>query len=285
MAAGDLITTDYQYEYNGVLFGSGTLAEAVEVDGLDRPALRVSDVVRPRDHGEIAGVDWLGGRDVGFVLDVGDGTATNLKAMLDSLANAGSSIGQTEVPLVFQLPGYGKRRVNARFRRRSFNVNMDYFFGLAQGVALEFHATDPRIYDNTLSTAALTLPSVSGGLGWPVSWPLGWGSAVGGLVNVTNAGTFATRPVITFIGPLTAPSVQNVTAGQTWACTFDLQSGDQLIVDFAARTVLLNGTASRYSYVTSSSVWWELAPGTSQLQLGATAGNGSASVAFRSAWL
>jgi hypothetical protein len=33
-------------------------------------------------------------------------------------------------------------------------------------------------------------------------------------------------------------------------------------VDFDAKTVVLNGTASRYSTLTTDSTWWEIAPGT-----------------------
>lgn len=286
MAIGDLITQDLQFEYSGLLFGGCcTGINFVDAQGFDLGAIRSGDVARPRDHGMIAGTDFLSGRTIDITLGVAGASDPDLDAKMASLSMLSANMGKTEIPLVFQLPGQGKRRVNARLRRRSFPVDIGYNKANIVQVLMRFEATDPRIYDNALSTLNISLPTSSGGLGWPVSWPLAWGSSTSGLNNAVNAGTFATRPIVTFVGPLTSPSLQNVTTGQTWISTFDLQSGDTLVVDFDQRTVLLNGTASRYSYLTSSSVWWELPPGTSQLLLGAAAGNGSATVSWRSAWL
>lgn len=284
MAIGDLVTLPYQFERSGILFGAFTGMEHMSTAGLGMPDVRRSDVVRPRDHGMIPGTNFLPGRTVDINLQVIGTSAADLDAKLAQVASAGADVGLTEAPLVFLLPGESKRRINCRMTKRAVLVDGDYTFGKAL-VYLEFFATDPRLYDNVLTSQALTLPSSSGGLAWPLGWPLGWGTVVSGLVNVTNSGTFPTRPVVTFIGPLTSPSIQNVTTGLTWASNFDLQSGDQLVVDFDARTVLLNGTASRYSTVLATSTWWELLAGVNQLRLGASAGTGTATVVFRSAWI
>lgn len=285
MAIGDLVTGNWQFEYAGQHWGDTTNMDIVTIGGLGSPDMRSGDVPRPRDQGELPGVDFLSGRTIDIDVEVAGSSAADLEAKLNTLAMLQTTVGGVEQPLVYQLPGQIKRRVGARLRRRLVPVDITYEVGRIIPVTLEFHSTDPRLYDNTLQTASLVAPTVSGGLGWPVAWPLGWGTSTSGLSSLVNAGTFPTRPVVTFIGPLTSPSIQNITTGQTWACTFDLQSGDQLIVDFDQRTVLLNGTASRYSFVTSSSVWWEIAPGTTQARIGATAGSGTANVSFRSAWI
>ncbi len=284
MPAGDLITTDYQFEYAGVLFVDGAQRDLVEAVGFGLPEMRTSDTDRPRDHGMLEGADFLGQRTIEIELEILGTSAADLDAQLTALATMNAKIDATEQPLVWQFPSEGKRRSFARLRKRPVTVDRDYVFNVAH-VRMQFVATDPRIYDNTQSSSPLTLPVASGGLGWPLGWPLGWGSSSGGFANVTNAGTFPTRPVVTFVGPLTSPNLQNVTTGLTWECMFDLQTGDTLVVDFDARTVLLNGTASRYSFVTAESQWWELVPGVNQLKLGASAGTGSATVAFRSAWI
>lgn len=286
MAVGDLVTGNWQMEFAGQHWGDGTGIDFVKLDGLGAPDYRSNDVVRPRDHGMIAGTDFLGGRTVAMDLELGATSAATLETSLNALQQLGTTVSQTEQWLVFQLPGQVKRFVKARLRARAVPIDIAYEVGRIVPIALQFYATDPRIYALTpISSSTFQLPTSSGGLGWPLgAWPIGWGSATSGQQVIVNAGTFATRPVVTFTGPLTSPNVQNVTSGQTWACTFDLQAGDTLVVDFDARTVLLNGTASRYSFVTSTSVWWELAPGNSTMQIGASAGSGTASLVAYSAW-
>lgn len=278
------------FEFDGVVFGgecTGLGLDLIQADGFDMPELRTGDVVRPRDHGMLAGDDFLSGRTINMDLAVVGSTAAVLDTKLATLATMGYPLGadEVELPLVFQLPGQSKRRVNARLRRRSYPIDISILAGHMSKVTLQFFATDPRIYDNTLTTLSISLPVTSGGLGWPVGWPLGWSSSTSGGATFNNIGTFETRPIVTFTGPLTSPNIQNVTTGQQWSSIFDLQSGDQLVVDFAQRTVLLNGTASRYSYVTAASSWWTLIPGNNVLMIGAAAGSGSATVTARSAWM
>lgn len=287
MAVGDLVTTDLQFEFSGVQFGgccTGLDLDFLSGSGFDMPELRTSDVVRPRDHGMLAGADYFGGRTITIEVIVAAASKATLETKLLALSRMPMG-GQTESQLVFQLPGQGKRYVNARLRRRGYPVEFGYANGRAVMIALQFFATDPRIYDLTGSTFSINLPVASGGLGWAVSWPVAWSTSTSGTVTYTNSGNFESRPVVTFTGPLTSPSIQNVTTGLTWACNFDLQTGDTLVVDFMARTVLLNGTASRYSYVLPTSSWWVLVPGANQLRITASSGSGNASVAAHSAWM
>jgi Phage tail protein len=287
MAIGDLVVEDLQFEYNGLLFGDCCVTgmDFIDAAGFDLVTVRTGDVNRPRDHGMIAGTDFLAGRTVDITLAVHGSTIADFDTKLDSLSLLSNGMGMTENPLVFQIPGQTKRRINARLRKRNFPVDFGYVKGKAVTMILRFEATDPRIYDNTATTLGISLPVSSGGLGWPVGWPLGWSSSTSGSATFFNAGTFETRPVVTFIGPLTSPNIQNLTTGLQWSSIFDLQSGDQLVVDFLQRTVLLNGTASRYSYVTAASNWWTLIPGNNVLTIGAAAGSGSATVTARSAWM
>lgn len=290
MAVGDLVTADTMFEFDGVLFGgecTGLGVDLIQVDGLDMPELRTGDLVRPRDHGMLPGDDFLSGRTITVDLAVVGSSATDLEAKLASLASMSYPLGSDEVelPLVFQLPGQVKRRANARLRRRNYAYDINILAGHMQHVTLQFFATDPRIYDDVLQSLNILLPVATGGLSWPVSWPVAWSSSTSGGATFNNAGTFETRPIITFSGPLTSPNVQNVTTGKQWSSIFDLQSGDQLVVDFAQRTVLLNGTASRYSSVTAASDWWTLVPGNNVITIGAAAGSGSATIVARSAWI
>ena len=280
------ITSDWQLEYNGLLLGSGTVYEVRQVSGIeDLPDVRTSDTPRPSDHGMFAGNDFAAGRTVEVDLEVTGTSDVSFRTSVDALA-AVTAFRQTELPLTFRLPGGVDKRIYVRPRRRALPVSLDYFFRIAP-TTIQFYASDPRIYADSETSLSLSLPTSTGGLTFPIVWPISWGTATSGTAQAVNAGTFATRPVVTFTGPLTAPSIENVTTGQTFrmASTFELLAGETLVVDFDSRTVLLNGTASRYSSVASNSQWWELPPGNSDIRLGATSGSGSATVTFRSAWL
>lgn len=280
------MTSDYQFSFNGVSFGVGTNIQVLQSSGLeDLPTVRSNDVNRPRDTGEFIGLDFSGGRDVTVDLLLLDTAgAADLYTTIQALQTATVPIQSGTLPLTFQVPGRINRQVNARPRRRSIPVNVDYSVRYVKA-SVEFHCADPRIYDVNISTLALNLPVVSGGLSWPLHWPLSWGTATSGAGTATNAGNVNTRAVVTFAGPLTAPSIKNATTGQTWACSAVLNNGDSLVVDFDQKTVLLNGTASRYSTIATGSVWWEIVPGANSIIYSASAGTGTATVAYRSAWL
>lgn len=195
------------------------------------------------------------------------------------------SLQPVELPMYFH---NSSRLLNVRCRRRSIPYDaghMDY-----AGVAsLEVIASDPRIYDAVLQTLTTGLASSSGGMTFPFTFPFTFGtSGTGGQFQVTNSGNFAVRPILTIKGPVDTPIIENTTAGKKLRFTLVLASTDTLYVDLDAHTVLLNGTASRRSALTSDSQWWELAPGTSTLRFsnaGVYQAAASLSVPFRSAWI
>src|SRR5205823_1341965 len=121
------------------------------IKGLDDlPDLRLSDVPRPSDHGLFAGRDLTSGRTVEIDLEVRAATATLFRADIDAL-DAATIVATAEAALSFKLPGQsGARRVNCRPRKRSLPVDQDYSFGVGRA-KLSFAATDPRIYDDTLT--------------------------------------------------------------------------------------------------------------------------------------
>lgn len=98
--------------------------------------------------------------------------------------------------------------------------------------------------------------------------------------TVTNAGTLATAPTISYTSASSYASVyfENATAGKTVWLARALVNGDVLSVDFAARTVTLNGTVLA-DVVTVDSRWWELASGANTVR-----SNIPASVTHRDAY-
>ena len=144
-------------------------------------------------------------------------------------------------------------------------------------------APDPRKYSAQpkSSTAYIAATSAGGGLVVPFTVPFTLDPGTPpGVMTVTNAGTFETRPVITLKGPLTAPKISNVTYGMTVPFSqVTLGATDVLTVDMDARAASLNGS---YRTADLSSAWWVLEPGANILELGsASAGSGAS---FTCSW-
>jgi hypothetical protein len=289
MPAGDLVVADWQMEYGGVLFGDTTSYSIARIEGLlDTPELRSADRQRLRRHGLIPGDDFLNGRTITVALEVfGDSDATFATAVA-SLQGALIPC-EDEAALYFQVPGVAggeKRLLYCRPRKLSLPVDLDFFYRLPIAM-VQFFATDPLIYDGTEDSEVSTLPTAGGGLEFPATAPFTFGAvSTGGTINAVNSGTFHTSPTFRIDGPVTNPRIENVTTGQTLSFTGTVADGDYLEVDVDARTVLLNGTASRYSWIDADAEWWDLPPGTSEVTFRAsTTTAATLTMTWRSAWV
>lgn len=140
----------------------------------------------------------------------------------------------------------------------------------------------------TIGPSRLLIPGPAEGLAWPLDF--GAPGSTGQLVAV-NSGDAPTHPLIEFRGPVSLPSLTNVSTGDAVEYDIDLAGDDVLLVDTGSGTVVLNGTASRLYTVTSRSVPEQLftfSPGTTQLAFRAAPGSSdsraSAVVRYRSAY-
>ena len=278
MATGDLITTQFQFEFNGLLMGVDTAYEVVGVEGLDLPGIRDETRKRPREHGVFDLMpDLLDYRLVDLDLEVLSTSYTPFDTLADATTDFDSLF-----PLVFMFHDSVKKYVNCRVRKRSTKVDRSTLLGNGR-VSLQFWCPDPRVYSLTQSTLSPALPAVSGGLAFPFSFNLGFGSATSSSVYATNDGNMDSYPIFTFAGPLTAPTITNITTGEIFSTASAILSGQTLTVNCADKTVLL-GSTSRYSDVSSTSSFWSLVPGINEVKFGATSGSGSCTVSFYSAW-
>ncbi len=152
-------------------------------------------------------------------------------------------------------------------------------------------APDPRKYSVQQQTLPVTAPSVTPvGITVPFTVPFTLpAQQVGGSAVATNGGSFETRPVITITGPVTSPSLTNVTTGQTVSWTgLVVPVGGILVADFSVQQAQLSLTGTNPSYRPADpfSSWWTLPPGPSTIQLGGNADPGaSAQIAWQDAWI
>lgn len=285
--------SDFQATYDDLTIGSGTGFEIDEngIEGLDLPGLRTSDTARALDHGERAGRDLLEGRTFALSLTILADDDATMSERIGALA-AATVPRSTETQFAYSLPGQGERVIFARPRRRSMAEDRSARLARAATVSLEFHATDPRIYGIDENSAATPFPIASGGASWSLSWPVAWGTTSGsGALQVDNDGTFES-PWIGQIdagdGFVTGPRIENVTTGQTLDFrALTLQPGQFLKLDAYERTADLNGEASRYGSLSSTSRWFYLQPGVNELRARArqAPAGSSFTITWRSAYI
>jgi hypothetical protein len=80
------------------------------------------------------------------------------------------------------------------------------------------------------------------------------------------------------------PSITHQEQGLTLLFNITLAAGDFLVVDSGARSVLLGGTASRYSTLAQPN-WFDLSPLTSNtIRFNAASGAGTLTFSYRNAW-
>lgn len=192
--------------------------------------------------------------------------------VLNAAANLVRVPGLLEVDEPTPLQAYVRRTGTTRMTRRGILDST----GSAQSALLfevPLKAEDPRKYAQTATTnTALQLVTT--------------GTTTTQAVVV--GGTEDTPPTVTIDGPATNPKLLNNTIGAyafvQWNGT--LGGGDTLVIDYAARTILLNG-ANDYDAIEPTSSWTYLLSGSNSLTYSRTAGSGTttAQLDFRDAYL
>lgn len=282
MAVGDLISQAFQLELNGLLMGPGTNFVTRQLDLWSAPDVRAGEAVRAQQHGLYPGTDWLGGRMIAAAFYVTGTTDALEVANRQSLAQAWKMPDPgSRAQLVWQEDDGIKYCVFGKPRLASPKVEPRV------PTECRFVATDPRIYANAPSSATTGLSTSSGGLTFAAAAPFVFGTGgAGSTMACPNAGTFTTPWTATFTGPLVAPTLTHVTTGKAIILSgASLAAGDTLVVDSAAKTILLNGTASRYSWLAGTSQWFDLDPGANSVNLTGASGAGTVTLAWRSAWI
>lgn len=285
--AGELITAPGQIEWDGMVFGRGYEGPGVYFDpgtisGLeDLPNMRGANIERARSHGALLGPQYAG--EVSITIQfriVGSAYIPEQIAALERM----TALRQDEQPLAWDF-GAGPRMRYCRVTRRSLPIDPMRHRGGTAAATVQWVATDPRIYGTT-QRQAFTGPGMTiGGHGFPHGFPHGFGIATSGTVAVTNDGNTAAPWSATLTGPLTSPRLRLLDLdGELALSGFELAEGQTLELDSLNRTVLLDGTASRYGSLTSRD-WFDIPAGGATIGFSASSGTGTLSMAWRDTWL
>jgi len=263
------VDADWEMEFAGVKIGGDTDFGLTAVSGLlDMPDIRSNDKMILRRDGLRPGDDYLGSRTVGIEFDVYGPTYTDMSSRATEFT--GAFTRGDESPLTFRIPGVANgetARIYARTRRRRLDIDDSYAYGLGRA-AVQLVASDPRIYTDSEQTVSTGMPVSFGGVtpNFVFDWEFAGTGGDLGQLNAVNAGNTSAPFVMRIDGPVTDPSIRNLTTGAELSFTGTVTSGNYVIVSTGQRSVLENGTQSRLSWLDPSSVWFDLAPGSNDIQ-------------------
>lgn len=254
------------------------------LEGWDSAEVRAEVQEREADHGSWAAPVYLGSRPVTLAGTVEAPDRVSLDTALDQLY-AAAALTDTTLTVWETTPKQATVR-------RSGKLLAQYVTDRTATWSVLVTAADPRRYGTTLQTGTTGLPATTGGLTFPVTFPVAFSAVtVSGQINAVNSGSLDTRPIITIAGPVVAPTVSALYPDGTvrqLAYSLDLASGDSLVIDTDAHTVVLNGGVSRRRFMTVSAGWPTIPAGsTVNYQFQSSTYNASATLTatWRSAWM
>lgn len=265
-----------------------------KIEGWDSPDVQGAGVIpRSGDHGAWASPQFFAARTMTLTV-----TAS---APSQALRDTARALLQQAVPVsdLAQLR-YDEPVPKFTWVRRSGKVTEAYPTLADVTFTVGLVAPDPRKYSMVQRSLQIgLLPSGGGGsMVEPFTVPFSLASAPPpGTATAINGGNFESPPVALVTGPVTGPTLSNLTTGQTvsWG-SLTLNAGDRLVVDFLNRQGYVNpttistspgipSTGGTYWPADADSAWWQLAAGSNEVEFGGSAGTGStATYYWRDSW-
>jgi hypothetical protein len=111
MAAGDLLTADFQAELRTTLMGNSTFG--ITAWSIPPPDIRSNDLPRLLGDGDFQGAQYKGPIYVALMLNITGTSAANLIANKDTLETAWAK-ATSDITFVVRLPQWGKRSIEGR---------------------------------------------------------------------------------------------------------------------------------------------------------------------------
>jgi hypothetical protein len=260
-----------------------------KIEGWDGPDLQgVGVIPRSGDHGAWASPQYFAARTLTLTVTASAPTQT-LRDLARTLLHQAVPVSDLAV-LRYDEPVPKLARV-----RRSGKLTEAYPTLTDVTFTIGLVAPDPRKY--AVAPKSLTVGLLPTGLGGgmlePFTVPFTLHTAPPpGAAVATNAGSFATPPVVVITGPVTGPTLTNLTTGMTvsWS-TVTLRAGDVMVVDFLNRQAFINpqavstspgipSTGGTYWPADITSAWWQILPGANEVQYGGVAGSGTSAVFY-----
>jgi len=276
-----------EFTYNDLTLNDGNKYHLTSIEGFDDPEAREQREDRATQDGQIDYGQYLGARLMTFNGTILAENATQRDLWRQDLLDAFIKDGVYRW-LRWQVSGEVAKQIYCKVFTRTILDNFeDHPF--YRNFIINFIAVDPRIYSQTEYTDKVYIPNVAGGFESPLTSPLTSGIAqAGGRLNINNIGNFTSLPVVRMYGPLTNPYIRNNDDGaKQIKINMIVSGGDYLEIDFEEKTIMLNGSASRYNYLDSGYGWWGIKKGNNEIIFRDSGGDTDAyaEVIYRHAWI
>ena len=254
------------------------------LEGWDSAEVRSEYTDREAAHGSWASPVYFGSRPITLT---GTVTAPDRATLEDALERLRAAASLTDTTLVV----YELTQPKQATVRRSGKPLFAYVTDRIATYSVMVTAADPRRYSTVLQSGTTGLPSTTGGLLPPVTPPLSIpATTVQGQITAYNEGTIDTAPLLIIDGPVTAPQI--IAQMPDSSVVFlnysqSLGTGEELVIDTDAHTVILNGNASRRRYLTLPTGWPKIPAGSEVTFQFNSSSNSTAqlTVRWRSAWM
>lgn len=282
------VVADYEIEFDGIKISDNANLSILDFDPFSMPEVRSSDKIRGLDDGLFPGTDYLGGRTINLVVEVAGEDQASFYTAYKTLMDACRKTPDNRL-LEFRLPSWPEViRANARVRRfNGLNINTAFDLGGPVAANIQFYCSDPRLYSSAEQSATVGIQGTQSGRTYNLTFNRSFGGLVASNIIVANNGGNYDAPWSARIdGPVTNPSIESVSQSKTLRIIGSIGVGEFLEVHSSPyKTIMLGGTATRYSWLADSTQWFLLSPGNNDIRFnGSSAGAPTMTFSWRSTW-
>jgi phage-related protein len=262
-----VVTNYYSFSFNSQVFGgAGSPYQILSVDGLEGvPSIRNQDDNRGYSDGMFTGQDFYNGRSITMIVQTFGSGATSAQTNFNTLQSKLLPQTTGTTPLYFLLSPTGVEQfINARVRGVKTTIDPNYTYGMITS-QIEFFCPFPFYFNNVSRTASLAISNPLGRT-YNRTYNLVYGGgSYATTTAVTNDGWATSYPTITLNGPITNPTLGNVTQGYYLTFSGTYTNTDSLVINLQDKLITLNGNTARN--LLTSGQWFSAPPGTSQFYL------------------
>lgn len=267
MAAPVLTDYEYQFKDDGIKLNGNVVLPYIDVDsvkGIDLAEIEVTEADVDGVHGGVIIADFFKARTI--VIDCTIyAVSTTIDAFMDQL-HANFMPTSDYYPFYFKGAGIVQRFILCKSVGLKYDIDTLRRVGSCRAQII-LKAGDPRKYVET--TEALSS---------------------GNYITRTNSGNIPTYPIYTITGGTqTVTAFRNGSTGRQISINNAMALSDILTVDFNRKMVFINGIRQSSVLGTGFVDWWEVRPGSNQLQFSTWGPTGftipTGTVTWRSGWV
>lgn len=260
-----------------------------KADGFEAPDYRVGSYEKPGEDGARVTAAFYGGRPFTIQGDMQTADVATFQAARQALNYAfRTQRDQYNYPLLTRILVTANDGSTYFLDAQVKTFKNPLSYPTYSSFISTLYAPDPAIYGTSQVTTGQIARLAAGGVTFPLTFPVIFTAGSGGVGFLNNAGNLDTWPVMTIRGAVTNPLIYAVERGGLIQLGFTTTNAtDVIVIDMKNRTVMLNGTTSLLTYLTTDSRWFSLPPdaNTIEFNTGSAGDTGTVEVTAYSAFL